>query len=57
MTHSWDEILNLADTVVLLESGRVVAKGSLEEVTSGLIFSTSLVRLMRGLLSGRGGAA
>jgi molybdate transport system ATP-binding protein len=34
VTHSWDEILNLADTVVLLESGRVVAKGSLEDLMS-----------------------
>jgi molybdate transport system ATP-binding protein len=36
VTHSWDEILNLADTVVLLESGKVVAKGSLEDLTSRL---------------------
>jgi molybdate transport system ATP-binding protein len=36
VTHSWDEILNLADTVVLLESGKVVAEGSLEDLMSRL---------------------
>jgi molybdate transport system ATP-binding protein len=36
VTHSWDEILNLADIVVLLESGKVVATGSLEDLTSRL---------------------
>lgn len=34
VTHSWGEILSLADTVVLLEAGNVVAKGDLEELMS-----------------------
>ncbi len=34
VTHSLDEILNLADTVVLLDSGQVAAEGSVEEVMS-----------------------
>lgn len=36
VTHSLDEILNLADMVVLLDSGRVVAEGSVEDVMSRL---------------------
>lgn len=36
VTHSLDEILNLADMVVLLESGRAVAEGSVEDVMSRL---------------------
>jgi molybdate transport system ATP-binding protein len=34
VSHSLDEILNLADTVVLLESGKVVATGSVEDLMS-----------------------
>ncbi len=34
VTHSLDEILNLADTVVLLESGKVVATGNVEDLMS-----------------------
>ena len=34
VTHSLDEIINLADTVVLLESGKVVAAGNVEELMS-----------------------
>ncbi len=34
VTHSLDEILNLADTVVLIDSGRATAEGSVEEVMS-----------------------
>jgi len=36
VSHSLDEILNLADFLVVLEGGRVVDEGSLEEVTSRL---------------------
>jgi molybdate transport system ATP-binding protein len=36
VTHSLDEILNLADMVVLLESGKVVAQGTVEDVMSRL---------------------
>lgn len=36
VSHSLDEILNLADTVVLLESGKVVATGSVEDLMSRL---------------------
>jgi molybdate transport system ATP-binding protein len=36
VTHALDEILNLADMVALLDSGRVVAKGSVEDVMSRL---------------------
>ena len=34
VTHSLDEILNLADTVALLESGKVVAAGAVEDLMS-----------------------
>ncbi len=34
MSHSLDEILNLADTVTLLESGKVVAMGDVEDLMS-----------------------
>lgn len=34
VSHSLDEILDLADTVVLLDLGKVVAKGSVEDVMS-----------------------
>ncbi|MBM3301400.1 MAG: ATP-binding cassette domain-containing protein, partial [Deltaproteobacteria bacterium] len=34
VSHSLDEIPNLADTVVLLESGRVIATGSVEDLMS-----------------------
>lgn len=34
VTHSLDEILNLADMVVLLDSGKAIAEGSVEEVMS-----------------------
>ena len=34
VTHSLDEILNLADMVVLVESGKVVATGNVEDVMS-----------------------
>jgi molybdate transport system ATP-binding protein len=34
VTHSMDEILNLADTVSFLESGKVVAAGAVEDVMS-----------------------
>ncbi len=36
VSHSLDEILNLADTVVLLESGKIVAKGNVEDLLSRL---------------------
>ncbi len=36
VTHAMDEILNLAETVVFLESGAVVAEGSLEDLMSRL---------------------
>jgi molybdate transport system ATP-binding protein len=36
VTHSLDEILNLADTAVLLESGKVVATGAVEDLLSRL---------------------
>ena len=36
VTHSLDEILNLADTVALLESGKVVATGAVEDLMSRL---------------------
>ncbi len=34
VTHSLDEILNLADMVVLLESGKAIAQGTVEDVMS-----------------------
>ncbi len=34
VTHSLDEILNLADTAVLVESGKVVATGNVEDLMS-----------------------
>jgi molybdate transport system ATP-binding protein len=34
VSHSLDEILNLADTVVLLETGKIVAKGNVEDLLS-----------------------
>jgi molybdate transport system ATP-binding protein len=34
VTHSLDEILNLADKVVILDSGKVVAEGSVEDALS-----------------------
>lgn len=36
VSHSLDEILNLADTLVLLEAGKVVAMGSVEDLMSRL---------------------
>lgn len=36
VSHSLDEILNLADTVVLLESGKIVATGNVEDLMSRL---------------------
>ena len=34
VSHSLEEILNLADTMVALDSGRVAAEGSIEDLMS-----------------------
>ena len=36
VSHNMDEVVRLADTIVLLSEGRVIAAGSVEEVTSRL---------------------
>ena len=35
VTHNWDEIIRLADTLVLMESGCITANGPLAEVLAG----------------------
>lgn len=35
VTHSWDEIIRLADTLVLMENGRITAQGPLADVLTG----------------------
>ncbi|MFZ1985759.1 MAG: hypothetical protein WAU91_15175, partial [Desulfatitalea sp.] len=32
VTHAWEEIVDLADTLVLIESGQVTAAGRLEDM-------------------------
>jgi molybdate transport system ATP-binding protein len=36
VSHAWDEIVDLADTLVLVEEGRVVAAGALETLMTNL---------------------
>ncbi|MBI4963673.1 MAG: molybdenum ABC transporter ATP-binding protein [Desulfomonile tiedjei] len=48
VSHSFDEVLNLADAMVILDSGRVVGSGSLAEITRRYDFETLTGRIETG---------
>ena len=52
MSHSLDEILNLADTVVLLEAGKAVAEGAPEDLRSGFYLQRQAATLGDGVVIG-----
>lgn len=48
VSHSFDEILNLADTVVILDGGKVAGSGSVEEITGRYDLETLTGRVETG---------
>jgi molybdate transport system ATP-binding protein len=48
VSHSFDEVLNLADTMVILDAGKVVASGSVEDITSRYDLETLTGRIETG---------
>jgi molybdate transport system ATP-binding protein len=48
VSHSFDEVLNLADAVVILDGGKVVGSGSVEEITARYDLETLTGRMETG---------